>query len=78
MSGIGGIYLNDLLPLPYTEEALGVVADNVMRVQDELGRRILIENPSAYLLFKEFSDRRSRLSLGAGAAHRMLHPVRPQ
>jgi len=37
------------LPLPYTQEVLGVVSDNVARVQDALGRSILIENPSLYL-----------------------------
>ncbi len=47
-----GTYLNDLLPLPYTEEALDVVARNVAQVQEALGRRILIENPSSYLEFR--------------------------
>ena len=47
----GPMHLPDLLPLPYTEEALQVVAANVDRVQDALGRRILIENPSTYLQF---------------------------
>jgi len=47
----GGVYLNDLLPLPYTEEALGVVARNVGHAQDRLGRRILVENPSSYVAF---------------------------
>jgi len=41
----------DLLPLPYTEEALAHFVDQVGRVQDRLGRRILIENPSRYLAF---------------------------
>ena len=50
---IDGVYLNDLLPLPYTREALAIVADNVSRAQDVLGRTILIENPSRYL---EFAD----------------------
>jgi uncharacterized protein (UPF0276 family) len=45
----GGIYLNDLLPLPYTEETLALVAANVSRAQDALGRRLLIENPATYL-----------------------------
>jgi uncharacterized protein len=49
--GFGGIYLNDLLPLPYTEEALSMVADNIQATQDFLGRAILIENPSCYLPF---------------------------
>lgn len=48
-----GRYLNDLLPLPYTEEALDVVSRNVTTAQDTLGRRILVENPSAYLRFRE-------------------------
>lgn len=47
-----GAYLNDLLPLPYTEEALAVVSRNVAAVQDILGRRILVENPSRYLRFR--------------------------
>jgi len=46
-----GVYLNDLLPLPYTEEALGVVARHVDEVQEYLGRKILLENPSTYLRF---------------------------
>jgi hypothetical protein len=48
----GGVYLNDLLPLPLTEEALGVVCRNVDRVQHALRRAILVENPSAYLRFR--------------------------
>jgi uncharacterized protein (UPF0276 family) len=51
-SATNGTYLNDLLPLPYTEEALAVIAANVVRAQDALGRRILIENPSTYLRFR--------------------------
>ncbi|MSO73075.1 MAG: DUF692 domain-containing protein [Rhodospirillaceae bacterium] len=47
----GGIYLNDLLPLPYTEETLGVVSRNVDAAQQAFGARILVENPSAYLNF---------------------------
>ena len=47
----GGRYLNDLLPLPYTEEALDVVVRNVGRLQDVLGRQVAIENPSCYLAF---------------------------
>ena len=46
-----GTYLNDLLPLPYTDEALAVVCSNVNRVQDMLGRQLLIENPSSYMSF---------------------------
>ena len=47
----GGVYLNDLLPLPYTEEALAVICGHVQETQDFLGRRILVENPSTYLQF---------------------------
>jgi uncharacterized protein (UPF0276 family) len=48
----GGRYLNDLLPLPYTEEALDTVARNVEHLQDALGRQISVENPSCYLGFR--------------------------
>ena len=47
----GGAYLNDLLPLPYTDESLALVAGHIGRVQDRLGRRLLLENPSSYLRF---------------------------
>jgi hypothetical protein len=47
-----GRYLNDLLPLPYTDESLSIVSENIERTQQALGRRLLIENPSAYLQFK--------------------------
>jgi len=46
-------YLNDLLPLPYTEEALAHVARRIVQVQDFLGRQILVENVSSYLQFKQ-------------------------
>lgn len=46
-----GVYLNDLLPVPYTLEALNVMCANVERIQDALGRAILMENPSSYLAF---------------------------
>jgi uncharacterized protein (UPF0276 family) len=48
----GGAYLNHLLPLPYTAETLGIVAEHVSRAQDALGRSILVENPSSYLRFR--------------------------
>lgn len=50
-SSIDGRFTNDLLPLPYTEEALRHVAQRVGEVQDALGRRILIENVSSYVTF---------------------------
>lgn len=48
----GGVFLNDLLPLPYTEATLALVTRHVEEVQTELGRSILIENPSTYLRFE--------------------------
>jgi len=47
----GGIYLNHLLPLPYTEETLEIVAQHVRHTQEVLQCRLLIENPSSYLRF---------------------------
>lgn len=51
----GGAYLNHLLPLPYTEEALAVVSRNVARAQERLGGQLLVENPSSYLRFLDSS-----------------------
>ena len=48
---VGGHYAHDLLPLPYTEEALAHVVERVRAVQDRLGRQILLENVSSYLTF---------------------------
>lgn len=52
-SSVGGVYLNDLLPLPYTRETLDSVARNVAITQDTLQRPILIENPSAYIAYAD-------------------------
>jgi uncharacterized protein len=46
-------YLNDLLPLPYTSATLARVCDHIDAVQDALGRRMLLENPSTYLAFAD-------------------------
>jgi uncharacterized protein len=46
-----GAYLNDLLPLPYDEDTLAVVARHLAEVQDALGRPYLVENPSSYVGF---------------------------
>ncbi len=51
-SGFAGTYVNDLLPLPYTEESLEVVSAHIDDAQTALGRRLLIENPAAYLRFR--------------------------
>ncbi len=55
-TGIDAHNSHDLLPLPYDAPALRCVVDNIGRVQDFLGRRILIENPSSYVTFRS-SDR---------------------
>ncbi len=52
---VGGRHLNDLLPLPYTEEALQVICDHIDEAQSVLGRRILVENVSSYLQFSDSS-----------------------
>jgi uncharacterized protein (UPF0276 family) len=50
-SVMDGHYLNDLLPIPYDEESLAVVAEHVDQVQNRLGRMILVENPAVYVAF---------------------------
>ncbi len=52
-TGIDGVNLHDLLPLPYTREALRHLVSRMHEVQDLLGRRILIENPSSYLSYRD-------------------------
>ena len=47
----GGNYLNDLLPLPLNKTTLQVVVENINHMQDTIGRRILVENPSTYVSF---------------------------
>ncbi len=54
---MGGTNIHDLMPLPYTEEALAHVVERVQRVQDFLGRRLLLENVSSYVTYTD-----SRLS----------------
>jgi uncharacterized protein len=51
-SAVGGAYLNDLLPLPYTEASLDLFCRHVEEAQETLGRRLLIENPSSYLRYR--------------------------
>lgn len=51
-TGTGGFNSHDLLPLPYTEEALATVCANIAQAQDALGRPMLIENPSSYVTFR--------------------------
>ena len=49
----GSEFLNDLLPLPYTDATLARIADHIDEVQTTLGRPMLLENPSSYLAFDE-------------------------
>jgi uncharacterized protein (UPF0276 family) len=51
-TGVDGRSLYDLLPVPYTEEALAHVSERVRCVQERLGRRILLENPSTYVEYR--------------------------
>src|ERR1700759_325425 len=48
-----GAFLNDLLPLPYTNETLARVSEHIDKVQNALGRTMLLENPSTYVVFAE-------------------------
>jgi uncharacterized protein len=50
-TGIDGINSHDLLPMPYTNDALDIVSANVAHAQEKLGRPMLIENPSSYLTY---------------------------
>jgi hypothetical protein len=50
-TGVHGVNLHDLLPIPYTSEALDHVVDRVSQVQDVLGRRLTLENVSSYVTF---------------------------
>jgi uncharacterized protein len=50
-TGTNGVNMHDLLPLPYTPEALRHVCERIQRVQDFMGRRLVIENPSTYVAF---------------------------
>ncbi len=66
-TGVHGVNLHDLLPIPYTNEALDHVVERITRVQEELGCRIAIENVSSYVSFNqsemtewEFLDQLSR------------------
>ncbi len=52
-SASGNAHLNDLLPLPYTQETLNRLSDNIKQTQDYFGRSILVENPSTYIAFKD-------------------------
>ncbi|WP_062268399.1 DUF692 domain-containing protein [Endozoicomonas arenosclerae] len=50
-TSVAGTYLHELMPLPYTEEAIAHIAQRIMEVQDYLGEQILVENVSSYIRF---------------------------
>ncbi|MFV2061044.1 MAG: DUF692 domain-containing protein, partial [Gammaproteobacteria bacterium] len=52
-TSFGGHYTHDLLPLPYVTQSIATVVEHVKQVQDFLGQRILIENVSSYLSYKQ-------------------------
>ena len=52
-AALAGRHSNDLLPLPYTREALATIVTHVGQVQDRLGRELLVENVSSYLRFAD-------------------------
>ncbi len=52
-TGVNGLNLHDLMPLPYTEEAIEHVAERVSQVQDYLGRQMLLENVSSYVSYSD-------------------------
>ena len=66
-----GVYFDDLLPLPYTNQTLARVARHVDEVQSALGRPILLENPSTYVEFRRSRMVRAGLPPRGGQAHRL-------
>ena len=52
-TGVGGHNMHDLLPLPYTEEAINHVVERIQRVQDYLGRQLMLENLSSYITYQQ-------------------------
>ena len=73
-----GIFYNDLLPLPLNEATLARVIGHVDEVQNALGRRILIENPAAYLSFDDSTIVGAGLPRRARAAQRLRPAARHQ
>lgn len=73
-SVLDGHYLNDLLPLPYTEESLKLLVKNIEKTQEFLGREILVENPSSYLTFESstFSEEEFMVSLARQSGCKIL------
>lgn len=52
-TGVGGLNLHDLMPIPYTRQAIEYIVPRIMQIQEFFGRRILLENVSSYLTYKQ-------------------------
>ncbi len=52
-TGVGGVNMHDLLPLPYTQQAIDHMVSRIMSIQEFLGRPIAVENVSSYLTYKQ-------------------------
>ena len=77
-TGVEGRNMHDLLPLPYTEEALAAVVARVGEVQERLGRQILLENVSSYLDVPRLGNDRMGIPERSGAARGLRHLARHQ
>ena len=77
-TGLRGLNMHDLLPLPYTEEALNHVAERVQRVQDRLGRRLVLENVSSYVTYASSQTQRMGLYRRTQSARRLRDSARHQ
>ena len=77
-TGVHGVNLHDLLPIPYTEEAVGHVVDRVNFVQDFLGRRLTLENVSSYVTFAQSEMTEWEFVSEIARACRLLALVRRQ
>ena len=75
-TGVAGKNLHDLLPLPYTEEALAHIVARVRAVQDILGRRILLENVSSYVTFRDSRMTEWDFLRAVAEQSDCLHPAR--
>ena len=75
---IGGRHFNDLLPLPYTEEALALMVEHVHELQQTLQRQVLLENVSSYIHYTHSTMPEWEFLGGAGAAQRLRPAARRQ
>ena len=72
-TGVSGKNTHDLLPIPYTEQALAHVIDRIRVVQDVLERPLVLENPSTYVTF---ADSTMRTSMGGVSTARRIPQLR--